>query len=297
MNCATTSSPAEHKGSAMSSKVIESTELNELFHDGMTIGVGGWGARRKPMALVAALVRSGAKDLRIVSFGGPDVGVLCATGQAKEVIHGFVTLDSIAVEPHFAAARQAGRIKNVELDEAMLVSGLRAAGRRLPFELTRSGLGSDVLQYNPQIRTLTSPYADGEELVAMPAIKLDLALVHLNRADALGNGQCLGPDPYVDDLFARAAKRTILSAESIVSTQELTAKAHPATLLLNRTMVDHVFEAPRGAHFTSCLPDYPRDEELQREYARSASDPVSWDKFRARYLDDLNAWLPEVSNV
>lgn len=281
----------------MTSKIVESPELGQLFSDGMTIGIGGWGSRRKPMALVAALVRSGAKNLRIVSFGGPDVGILCATGQAKEVIHGFVTLDSIAVEPHFAAARQAGRIKTVELDESMLVSGLRAAGRRLPFEVTRTGLGSDVLRVNPQIHTIDSPYADGETLVAMPAVPLDVALIHLNRADALGNGQCLGPDPYVDDLFARAATRTILSAESIVSTQELTANHHPATLLLNRTMVDHVFEAPHGAHFTSCLPEYPRDEQLQREYARAATDPLAWAEFRTRYLDDAHAWLPEVSNA
>lgn len=269
----------------MTSKIIDSPYLSGLFRDGMTIGIGGWGSRRKPMALVSALVRSGVRNLRIVSFGGPDVGVLCATGQATEIVHGFVTLDSIAVEPHFAAARQAGSIKSVELDESMLVSGLRAAGRRLPFELTRSGLGSDVLTCNPHIRMVMSPYADGEELVAMPAIELDMALVHLNRADSLGNGQCLGPDPYFDDLFARAAKLTILSAESIVSTEQLTEGHHPATLLLNRTMVDYVFEAPRGAHFTSCLPDYPRDEARQREYARTGADPDAWKRFCAQYLD------------
>ncbi|PQZ94600.1 acyl CoA--acetate/3-ketoacid CoA transferase subunit alpha [Arthrobacter sp. MYb227] len=276
----------------MTSKVIDSSTLADLFRDGMTIGIGGWGARRKPMALVAALIRSGARDLRIVSFGGPDVGMLCATGQVKEVIHGFVTLDSIAVEPHFASARQAGNVKTIELDESMLVSGLRAAGRRLPFEVTRTGLGSDVLGANPQIRTITSPYTDGETLVAMPAVELDLALIHLNRADHLGNGQCLGPDPYVDDLFARAAKTTILSAESIISTRELTQGHHPATLLLNRTMVNHVFEAPGGAHFTTCLPDYPRNEEWQREYAHSASSPALWEEFRTRYIDKEHVWTP-----
>ena len=97
-------------------------------------------------------------------------------GQATRIVHGFVTLDTIAIEPHFAAARQAGSVEVVELDESLLVSGLRAAGRRLPFEVTRSGLGADLLAANPQIRTITSPYDDGEELVAMPAIPLDLAL-------------------------------------------------------------------------------------------------------------------------
>lgn len=281
----------------MSGKVIDATTLGGLFEDGMTIGIGGWGSRRKPMALVAALVRSGVRDLRIVSFGGPDVGTLCATGQVREVVHGFVTLDSIAVDPHFAAARQAGAIETTELDESMLVSGLRAAGRRLPFEATRTGLGSDVLTVNPQIRTITSPYEGGETLVAMPAVPLDVALIHLNRADELGNGQCLGPDPYVDDLFARAAARTILSAESVVATRELTAGHHPATLLLNRTMVDHVFEAPGGAHFTACLPDYPRNEELQRDYARAASDRALWERYRTGYLDNANIWRKQALNA
>lgn len=269
----------------MSSKQLQHDELQGLFRDGMTIGIGGWGSRRKPLALVAALVRSGAKDLHIVSFGGADVGILCATGQIAHLTHGFVTLDTIAIEPHFAAARQAGRISTSELDESMLVSGLRAASRRLPFEVTRSGLGSDILAHNPQIRTITSPYEDGQQLVAMPAIELDLALIHLNRADTSGNAQCLGPDLYFDDLFARAARNTILSVEQIVETAELARGHHPSTLALNRTQVDHVLHAPRGAHFTACLPDYPLDETWQQAYAASASDAEAWAGYRSNFLD------------
>nr|WP_281369886.1 CoA-transferase [Leifsonia psychrotolerans] len=250
-----------------------------MITDGMTIGIGGWGSRRKPLALLGEVVRSGAKNLTIVSFGGPDVGVLCRTGQARTIVHAFVSLDSIAVDPHFAAARQAGRIVNDELDEAMLVSGLRAAGHRLPFEVTRAGLGSDAVTMNPRLRTITSPYADGEELLAMPAIPLDLALVHLNRADARGNAQCLGPDPYFDDLFALAARTTIVSAEQIMPTAELTERESVRTLLLNRTMVDHVVHAPGGAGFTSCLPDYGRDEGAQREYANTAHSDAAWQAF------------------
>lgn len=269
----------------MTDKVVTIEQIADQFESGMTIGIGGWASRRKPMALVRALVRSGASDLTIVSFGGPDVGILCATGQVSTVVYGFVTLDTIVVEPHFAAARQTGAVEAIELDESMLVSGLRAAGRRLPFEVTRSGLGSDALATNPRIHTIVSPYDDKELLVAMPAIGLDIALVHVNRADAAGHAQCLGPDPYFDDLFALAAKRTIVSAEAIVPTAELTASAHPGTVVLNRTMVDLVVAAPGGAHFTSCLPDYPRDEQFQRSYADSASSPAAWAQFRERFID------------
>ena len=100
--------------------------------DGMTIGVGGWGSRRKPMAFIRALVRKGVKDLTVVSYGGPDIGILCATGQLKKAVYGFVSLDSIPLEPHFRKARQQGTIEAVELDEGMFLLGLRAAAQRLP---------------------------------------------------------------------------------------------------------------------------------------------------------------------
>ena len=122
--------------------------------DGMTVGIGGWGSRRKPMAFVRALVRAGVKDLTIVSYGGPDVGILCATGQARKVVYGFVSLDSIALEPHFRNARQSGAIEAVSLDEGMFRLGLQAAAWRLPFLPTRAGLGSDVMIDQPRLRTV-----------------------------------------------------------------------------------------------------------------------------------------------
>jgi glutaconate CoA-transferase subunit A len=102
----------------------------------------------------------------------------------------------------------------------------------------------------------------------------------MNRADAAGNGQFLGPDLYFDDLFCLAARRRFLSCERLVSTEELMKEGPVQTLRINRMMVDGVVEAPGGAHFTSCEPDYGRDEAFQQEYATT-----SFEDFRARYLD------------
>jgi glutaconate CoA-transferase subunit A len=253
--------------------------------DGMTIGIGGWGSRRKPMSLVRAIMRSSLKELTIVSYGGPDVGLLCASGKARKVVYGFVSLDSIPLEPHFRSARQNGTIEAVELDEGMLYWGLYAASIGLPFLPTRAGLGSDVLRINPWLRTMRSPYEDGEELVAMKAIQLDAALVHVNRADAAGNGQWLGRDHYFDDLYCMAAKRRYMSCEKIVGTDDFAAAGSFHTMRINRLMTDGVVEAPRGAHFTSCSPDYERDEKFQQRYAASAASPEAWKQFKTRYLD------------
>jgi glutaconate CoA-transferase subunit A len=263
------------------------TTLSEVvaeLRDGMTLGIGGWGSRRKPMALVREILRSPLRDLTIVSYGGPDVGLLCAAGKARKIAYGFVSLDSIPLEPHFRAARQQGRIETFELDEGMFQWGLQAAAARLPFLPTRAGLGSDVMRVNPQLRTVVSPYDDGEELVAMPALELDAAFIHMNRADAHGNGQFLGPDPYFDDLFCMAAKRRFMTCEKLVRTEDLLKEGSFHTLKINRTMVDGVIETPNGAHFTECPPDYGRDEAFQREYAATAKDPDAWKRFVETYL-------------
>lgn len=253
-------------------------EVAGRLRSGMTIGIGGWGSRRKPMALVRALLRSEVTDLTVISYGGPDVGLLAAAGRIRRLVAAFATLDSIPLEPHFRAARERGAFELTELDEAMFMWGLHAAANRLPFLPVRAGLGSDVMRVNPGLRTIRSPYEDGEELVAVPALRMDAALVHLNRADRTGNGQYLGPDPYFDDLFCEAADTAYVSCERLVDTTVL-GTAPPQTLLVGRHSVTGVVEAPNGAHFTSCAPDYERDEAFQRLYATTP-----WAEFAQRFL-------------
>ena len=266
------------------------------LESGMTIGIGGWGSRRKPMSLVRAIVRSDLADLTIVSYGGPDIGLLCATGKARKVVYGFVSLDSIPLEPHFRIARQTGAVDFMELDEGAFYLGLLAAAHRVPFYPTRAGMGSDMMAMNPELRTVTSPYDDAEEFVAIPAFQIDVSLIHMNRADAAGNGQFLGPDLYFDDLFAKAADATFMSCERVVLTENLLDEGTFHTLKIPRLFVDGVVEAPRGAHFTECPPDYGRDEAFQREYAATARDAEAWDAFRTRYLEapDHEAYLAAV---
>ncbi|RSM49097.1 CoA transferase subunit A [Amycolatopsis balhimycina DSM 5908] len=268
----------------MADKRTTADEVAAEIRDGMTVGIGGWGSRRKPMALVRAILRTPVKDLTIVSYGGPDVGLLCAAGKVSRVVFGFVTLDSIPFDPWFGRARETGAIKVTEYDEGMFGTALSAAAQRLPFLPTRAGLGSEVMRANPDLRTVRSPYADGEELVAVPAQHLDVALVHLNRADARGNAQYLGPDPYFDELFCLAAAKRFVSVEKVVETAELTAGGPVQSLLLNRANVDGVVAAPRGAHFTTAVPDYGRDERFQRHYAACAKDPDAWPGFVDRFL-------------
>jgi glutaconate CoA-transferase subunit A len=106
----------------------------------------------------------------------------------------------------------------------------------------------------------------------------------MNRADARGNGQFLGPDPYFDDLYCLAAEQRFMSCERIVETEDLLKEGSFHTLKINRLMVDGVIETPNGAHFTTCTPDYERDERFQKAYATAAADPEAWAAFRERFL-------------
>ncbi len=274
-------------------------EIVGELRSGMTIGIGGWGSRRKPMALVRALLRSDITDLTVVTYGGPDLGLLCSAGKVRKAYYGFVSLDSAPFyDPWFAKARTSGQIIAREMDEGMLKCGLEAAAARLPFLPIRAGLGSDVPNFwEGELKTVTSPYPGPggvpETLIAMPALNLDAALVHLNLGDVHGNAAYQGVDPYMDDLFCMAAEKRYLTVERLVDTEELVKSVPPQALLLNRMMVDAVAEAPNGAHFTLAGESYGRDEKFQRHYVEAAGAPETWQTFVDTYLsgseDDYQA--------
>ena len=148
------------------------TTLDEAVagvESGMTIGIGGWGSRRKPMAFVRALLRTGVTDLTVVTYGGPDLGLLCSAGKVAKAYYGFVSLDSPPFyDPWFSRARTSGAIVAREMDEGMLRCGLQAAAAQSPFLPIRAGLGSSVPDFwEGELRTVVSPYLTPPRLAAL----------------------------------------------------------------------------------------------------------------------------------
>lgn len=264
-------------------KELSAAQAIAQLRDGMTIGIGGWGPRRKPMALVREILRSNLKDLTVVSYGGPDVGMLCAAGKVKKLVYAFATMDAIPLEPYFRKSRESGAMEVMELDEGMFEWGLRAAGMRMSFLPTRCGLATDVLARNPSLKTIQSPYGDGEVYLAMPALKLDAALLHVNEADRLGNTLIRGADTFFDHLYARAADATYVSTEVLRERFELdaeTAKQNP----FERYLVKGVVHAPLGAHPTYLGPDYGWDMDHLKRYNASATEEGGWEKYVEEFV-------------
>jgi glutaconate CoA-transferase, subunit A len=272
-------------------------EVVAQLRDGMTLGIGGWGPRRKPMALVREILRSPLKDLTVVSYAGPDVGMLCAAGKVKKLVFAFATLDAIPLEPYYRKARESGVLQVEEYDEGMFEWGLRAAGMRMSFLPTRVGLATDVLAKNPALKTIQSPYADGEVYVAMPALKLDAALLHVNECDRLGNTLVRGHDVFFDHLFARAAARCYVSTERLherLTLDAAQAKENP----FERYLVSGVVHAPCGAHPTYFGPDYGWDMEHLKRYNASASEDGGWQKYLDEFVrDGESAYLEKVGGA
>lgn len=273
-------------------KRMTAAEIVAQLRDGMTLGIGGWGPRRKPMALVREILRSGLKDLTLVAYGGADVGMLCAAGKVRKLVFAFVSLDAIPLEPWFRKSREAGAIEVLELDEGMFQWGLKAAAFQLPFLPTRVGLGTDLAELGG-LKFVQSPYADGETLIAMPALKLDAALLHVNRADWRGNVQAFGPDVYYDEWFARAAAKTYVSCEELVEAMEDHYPDQAQANIVERCFISGVVELPGGAHPSSMPPAYGWDMKAFKAYADAAKDPGEWgavaDKFVAKSEDDYLA--------
>ncbi len=262
-------------------------DIVDQISDGMTIGVGGWATRRKPMALIRAIARSNLKDLTLMAgYGGPDIGILAASGKIRKLVFAFASLDHFPLEPHFRNGRQAGAFEVVELDEGLYHWGLRAGAMKLPFLPTRVGIGTDIInQSGIEFRFVKSPYDDGEELVAMPALVPDIALIHAHRSDERGNLLTLSKDPLFDELLVRAAGKSYATVEKIVPTAELNMAKNSRYNLVERAMITGVAEAPLGAHPTSADPDYQLDLGHIKTYVGSAASPEAWAEYKATYID------------
>lgn len=261
---------------------MSAADVVSQIKDGMTIGIGGWGPRRKPMALIRELLRSDVKDLTVVAYGGADVGMLCAAGKVKKVIFAFVSLDFIPLEPFFRKARQSGQIETFEVDEGMMLLGLRAAGWNLPFIPTQIGLGTDVIKVNQELKVIDSPY-DDKEWVAMPALNLDIALVHADRADTRGVCQIKGPDVYMDEQMVRAAKQAFVSVEEVVASDYFAQNDESRSVFWERSLTTGVVHVPGGAHPTSCSPSYGFDVKHTKEYCGFAKEG-GFEGYQEKYI-------------
>ena len=254
-----------------------------LVSDGAIVALGGGLCARLPMAMVRELVRQGRRDLHLVgSAHSIDVDMLVAGGAARRIEESYVGFEQdLGLAPAYRRAAEEGSVEVAESCCATILAQLRASEMGLPFLPVRGVRGSDIARMHPEYKEITCPFT-GETLVAVPALRPGVALLHAPMGDRYGNLHL--EQPYVlDERFASASALVIATVDEVVSADEVIA----AGVTIPAHLVAAVAEVPYGAHPASCYPRYAYDRVHLREYlTASQSGPDDLEKYLASYVGE-----------
>ncbi|CAB4943861.1 unannotated protein [freshwater metagenome] len=273
-------------GPRRTSVLMTEDEALDLVRDGMTVAIGGFNTAAHPMMIVRGLVRRGIRGLRVIgsAISGLDLDLLIGAGVADEVVTSSVTGEAlVSIGPFFRHAAESGAIRVWECDEGIFYAGLRAAGQGLPFLPWKAGIGTSIPELNPQLKVFNDPFT-GEELLAVPALRPDIAFLHVARADRYGLAQHEGSG-FGDRALFRAAARTIVTTERLVPNEHI--RADPAKTSI--PYADGVVRAPWGAHPFSSPGHHLVDEAHLNEYIQAAEaarkgDRSAFEAYLERYV-------------
>ncbi|MCA9877900.1 MAG: CoA transferase subunit A [Thermomicrobiales bacterium] len=271
----------------MTDKQRQLADVIASIPHGSTVALGGNTLHRGPGAAVHELVRQGKRDLELVKTAGAyDIDLLCAAGCARAVAAGFVGYETpFGMAQAYRTAVEQGRVEAKEHACATVIAGLRAAIQGVPF-MPVAGLHGSALPAARGFASLRDPYGDADVYV-IPALRPDVALIHVQEADAEGNG-CIIGTRFEDVLMAQAARRVILTTERIVSGEAFAAA--PERVVIPGFLVEAVVETPRGAWPFSCTPEYRYDAEYLARWVQVARDPAAAQAFIAENV--LSAGVP-----
>ncbi|MCD6673211.1 MAG: hypothetical protein LT106_10165 [Burkholderiaceae bacterium] len=268
-------------------KFLSAAQAADLVDDGMTVAVGGFINSGHPMPVVRELIRRRRKALTIIgpASGGLDLDLLVAGGCVKKLVSCYFGAETLTpISPMIQHAAQRGELEIFECDEGMYYAALHAGSQRLPFLPVRAGVGTSYPEINPALKPFVDPIR-GEPLLAIPAIRPDVAFVYAAVCDAYGNAQHVGTG-YGDRALYRAAERTVVFAEKIVSNEEI--RRDPA-----RTSIPGAYgvvRAPFGSHPFASPGCHLADEEHLREYLAAcrslvrSGDPQPLHEYLDRYV-------------
>jgi glutaconate CoA-transferase subunit A len=254
-------------------------DLAAMVKDGDVVAVGGGLSSREPMAILRAMLRRNVRDLRVVgSAHGIDIDLLCGAGAVSWTSESYVGFEQdFGIAPNYRRACEGGEVRVDDSCCYTVVQQLRAAVMGLPFMPIRSARGTGFPALHPEYKAMTCPYT-GEELLLVPALTPDVAILHAQYGDAQGNLRIEGP-PVLDLLFAKAARKVIVSVEKIVPTERL---IELGGITIPYFYVAAVAEVPMGAHPTACYPFYAYDRPHTARYYEAAR--AGAERFAADYL-------------
>jgi glutaconate CoA-transferase subunit A len=271
-------------------RMTEAEAVKRFVKAGDYIGTELYGTVRCPMSLTHEIVRQGIGDLRLAGQGVLESDMLLAAGLVKALDLTYIGLEVYGLSNCLRREVESGRVERVvEWSNAGIAWRFKAAAMGVPFIPVRSMLGTDTLKYSAA-KVIEDPFT-GTPIALLPALILDVGLIHVHRADACGNAQIDGISGFAAEM-ARASKRLIISTEEIVDTEAI--RRTPDRTIIPYYLVDAVVEAPYGSHPGEMCYRYARDEEQIRDWVEASKTPESTAEFLEKYIygvDDHQAYL------
>lgn len=244
----------------------EEEAIARFVSDGCYIGTELYGTVRCPMSLAREVVRQGKKDLRVCGQGVLELDLWLAAGLVRKLDVTYIGLEVYGVSSALRRAVESGQVEScVEWSNGAIAWRMKATAMGVPFIPVRAMLGSDTLKYSAA-KVVEDPFT-GMKLCLLPALILDVGLIHVHRADRHGNAQIEGISGFAAEM-ARASKRLIVSAEEIVPTDEI--RAAPDRTVIPYYLVDAVVHAPFGSYPGEMAYLYGRDEPAIRHWVEAS---------------------------
>jgi len=255
------------KSRALVDKMMTEAEaVSRFVHDGCYIGTELYGTVRCPMSLVREVVRQGKKDLRVAGQGVTELDLWLGAGLVKKLDITYIGLEVYGTSRALRRAVESGQVESVvEWSNGGITWRFKATAMGVPFIPVRAMIGSDTFKYSAA-KLVECPFT-GQKICLLPALILDVGLIHVHRADKYGNAQIDGISGFAFEM-SRACKRLIISAEEIVDTDEI--RRYPDRTIIPYYLVDAVVHAPYGSHPGEMVYCYARDEAQLREWVEAS---------------------------
>ena len=264
--------------------MTEQEAVQQFVYDGCYIGTELYGTVRCPMSLAREVLRQGRKDLRVCGQGVLELDLWLAAGIIKKLDITYIGLEVYGTTSALRRAVESGQVDTcVEWSNASITWRMKAAAMGVPFLPTRSMLGTDMFEYSAA-KLVEDPFT-GIQVALLPALVLDVALIHVHRADKFGNCQIDGISGFALEM-SRACKRLIVSAEEIVPTEEI--RKYPDRTAIPYYLVDAVVHAPYGSHPGEMAYLYGRDEPGIQEWVEMSKTAEGANAYLDKYVYGLD---------
>jgi len=264
-------------------RMTEKEAVSKFISDGDYIGTELYGTVRCPQSLMNEVIRQGKKDFRVAGQGVYELDLLLGAGLVKALDHTYIGMEVYGISNCLRREVESGRIEEcVEWSNAAIAWRFKATAMGVPFIPTRSMLGTDTLEYSAA-KVVNDPFG-GDPIALLPALILDVGLIHVHRADKHGNAQIDGISGFAFEL-ARASKRLLISTEEIVPTDDI--RRQPDRTIIPYYLVDAVVHAPFGSHPGEMCYEYERDEDQIKAWVEASRTPETTQVYLQKYIYDL----------